>query len=389
MSVVGFVVSATILDVHHNIDTLGDGYTSFCTVNDSINCDRVLSSPYAKIAGVPVAGLAIAAYLGLAGLFGAAAAQRDRDARARMLGLGAIGVIGSLVFSAYMAVIAVWKLQTLCLLCMGLYAVSLTNAGLLLAALAGSRRATGRAAIAPRTAGAVAALGVAACVGLAWATWPRTEEALSASIRTADDVRAADPAFYAFYTALPRSDVASLLREGQAATIAPGKVVIVDFFDLECAHCRKNHQLAKKLRENRPDQVVLVHRHFPLDASCNDIVPASLHPNACRAAEAMECAGLMGKGDEMLEIMFANQSQLFAENLPRLAAKIGLDRAEFERCLAEGRTRATVLADARAGAKLEITSTPTIFVNGRRLKGGLEEVGKYEMAVVIEADAKD
>ena len=106
----------------------------------------------------------------------------------------------------------------------------------------------------------------------------------------------------------------------------------------------------------------IVHRHFPLDATCNDIVPTSIHPNACRAAEAVECAGLMGKHDEMLDIMFQNQGQLFAENLTRLAGKIGLDKDEMQRCLDDHRTLPLVLADARAGAKLDITSTPTVFI---------------------------
>jgi protein-disulfide isomerase len=46
-----------------------------------------------------------------------------------------------------------------------------------------------------------------------------------------------------------------------------------------------------------------------------------------------------------------------------------------------------VLADARAGARLDIKSTPTIFVGGRRLTGTLDEIGKYEMAVLVEASA--
>jgi protein-disulfide isomerase len=56
----------------------------------------------------------------------------------------------------------------------------------------------------------------------------------------------------------------------------------------------------------------------------------------------------------------------------------------MQRCLDEHRTLPVVLADARAGARLGITSTPTVFVGGRRIKGVLEEVGKYEMAVLME-----
>ena len=385
----GIGIAGTILHVHGQIDTLGDGYTSFCTVNESINCDRVLTSSYAKLGGVPVAWFALAAYAGMAALFGLAARGRDDAKVSRLLGLGAAGVTGSLVFSGYMAVIAGFRLETLCLLCLGLYAVSLTNAGLVAAALGRAKAAGLPAPLPPRAIPAIFAAGVAAVSLLGWLTWPRSSAPLAATIRTAEDVRNSDPDFYKWYTALPKTDVASLVRDGQARELVPGKVVIVDFFDLECGHCKKNYQLTKDLVASRGGQVQLVHRHFPLDAACNDIVPQTIHPNACRAAEAAECAGLQGKHDEMIDILFANQGQLFAENLIRLAAKIGLDTNAMQRCLDDHATLPSVLADARAGARLNITSTPTVFVGGRRISGVLDSVGKYEMSVLIDAPAKN
>ncbi len=380
---VGVGVSATILYVHGQIDRLGDSYVSFCSVNDSINCDKVLSSSYAKVAGVPVAWLAMAAYLALAALF-AQAARRGDDGRARLAGLGIVGVLGALVFSGYMAVVAVVRLETVCLLCMALYGVALVNTGLAVAVMRLCARA-GAAALPVSAAAAALAVSIAAVTALGWLTWPRTTAMLSADIRTAEDVQRVDPEFYSWFLALPKVDPASLVRENQVSLARGEKVVLVDFFDLECGHCRKNYLLVKELEARRGDRIEVVHRHFPLDATCNDIVPASIHANACRAAEAVECAGLQGKHDEMIDILFRNQGQLFAENLPRLAGKIGLDGDQLRECLEQHRTLPVVLADARAGAKLDITSTPTVFIGGRRIKGTFEEVGKYEMAVLIEA----
>jgi protein-disulfide isomerase len=378
-------IASTIVYVHGQIDRLGDGYTSFCSINDSINCDRVLSSSFAKIAGVPVAWLALVSYLGLAAVFGTAARTEDDGLRARLVGLGSAGVIGALTFSAYMAIIALVKLETLCLLCMGLYTVALTNAGLAIAVSGRMRRVTGQPGL---TAGGTASLLAAAVAGvviLGFLTWPHTRTALASSIRTAGDVKAADPEFYSWYTALPKVSVASLLRDDQSSALATKKVVLVDFFDLECAHCKRNYLLVKELAARRGDQLEIIHRHFPLDATCNDIVPESVHPDACRAAEAVECATLQGKRDQMIDTMFANQGQLFEENLPRLAAKVGVEATAFRQCLDQHTTMPTVLADARAGARLDIKSTPTVFIGGRRITGVLDEVRKYEMAVLIES----
>ncbi|HXC49580.1 MAG TPA: vitamin K epoxide reductase family protein [Candidatus Limnocylindrales bacterium] len=378
----GVGIAATILYVHGQIDKLGSGYTSFCTVNESISCDKVLSSSYSRIGGLPVAWLALLAYLGLASLFAGAARTSDDRTRRTLVGLAAAGVIGALTFSAYMAVIAAVRLETLCLLCAGLYTVATVNAGVL--TLTGRRMsAAGEAPLTITSAAAIFAASVASVVVLGLLTWPHTTTALSSDIRTAADVKEADPEFYAWFTGLPKVDVASLLREDQTAALSSGKVVLVDFFDLECAHCLRSYHMIRELAARRGQAIEIVHRHFPLDAACNDIVTESVHTYACRAAEAAECAGLQGKRDEMIDILFKNQTQLFAENLPRLAGKIGLDKDALERCLDEHRTLPTVLADARAGARLDIKSTPTLFLGGRRITGVLDEVRKYEMAVLI------
>lgn len=383
--VVGAGFAATILYVHGQIDAHGESYTSFCTVNSTINCDRVLTSPYAKLGGISVAWLALASYLGLAALFALAARTGRDDSRVRLLGLGTVGVIGALVFSAYMAVTAAIRIEALCLLCTGLYAVALVNAGLAAAAFRSVRHAGGPSPLPPMLAAAtflVSALGVTA---LGFLTWTNSTEApISASIVTADDVKKADPEFYAWFTSQPKVGLSTLVRSEQVASLPHDKVVLVDFFDLECAHCKKNYLLIKDLVARRGQQIAIVHRHFPLDATCNDVVEVSVHPNACRAAEAVECAGLQGKHEEMIDILFANQGQLFAENLIRLGGKIGLDKDALQRCLDEHRTLPSVLADARAGAALDIQSTPTVFLGGRRIQGVLDSIGKYEMAVLIE-----
>jgi predicted DsbA family dithiol-disulfide isomerase len=162
-------------------------------------------------------------------------------------------------------------------------------------------------------------------------------------------------------------------------------VVLFLFLDVVCGLCNNNYYMITARPARRGQQIEIVHRHFPLDSSCNEIVPESVHPDACGAAEAAECAGLQGKRDEMIDILFKNQTQLFPENLPRLAGKIGLDPAALKRCLDEHQTLPTVMADARAGARLDIKSTPTLFLGGRRITGVLDEVRKYEMAVLIAA----
>ena len=100
LAVLGIVVSALALREHYRTDT------SPCSINERWDCGIVNHSPYAKLAGIPVAILGIAGYL----LMAALAARRAW----RLLLLAAL--IG-LAFSLYLAHIEARVLGVWCIYC--------------------------------------------------------------------------------------------------------------------------------------------------------------------------------------------------------------------------------------------------------------------------------
>jgi protein-disulfide isomerase len=184
-----------------------------------------------------------------------------------------------------------------------------------------------------------------------------------------------------------RVDPASLLRDG-IEPLSPGVVTIVEFSDFQCGHCAHNHFLMKELHERHPDSVRILHRNFPLDVACNEALQQSVHRFACRAAEAAECASLQGKYEPMADLLFENQRQLFEANLFRLAGKAGLDAEAFASCMESHETMPTIRADTKLGTRLEITSTPTFFIEGRRISGSLPSEAQYDYALLIELTEK-
>src|SRR5213078_2932888 len=126
----------------------------------------------------------------------------------------------------------------------------------------------------------------------------------------------------------------------------------------------------RKLVRSRSD-VRLVFRHYPLDSSCNASLPVPLHPNACLAAIAAECAGRQGRFWEYHDVLFENHEHLERENLFRYAREMALDLSDFGRCLDDPATRDRVGRDVEAASRLGIDSTPTIFFNGRTIHGAL------------------
>jgi protein-disulfide isomerase len=106
--------------------------------------------------------------------------------------------------------------------------------------------------------------------------------------------------------------------------------------------------------------VKFVFKDFPL---------TSIHANAYKAAEAAHCAGDQGKYWEFHDKLFANQQQLQAENLKKFAAEMGLDTSKFDACLDTGKHKKGIDVDLNAGERVGVSSTPSVFVNGRLISG--------------------
>src|SRR5205085_2217337 len=112
------------------------------------------------------------------------------------------------------------------------------------------------------------------------------------------------PKFYAWYTKLPIRSMNDLVtadchRKGPENA----RVAIVEFSDFQCPFCAQAFRDLRQLMRERPD-VSLVFRNFPLDTSCNAQVSHSLHPDACLAACAAECAAQQGHFWEYHDALF-------------------------------------------------------------------------------------
>ena len=110
--------------------------------------------------------------------------------------------------------------------------------------------------------------------------------------------------------------------------------------------------------------------------------PAASNPNALLAHEAALAAGVQGKFWEMHDTLFENQTKLTRADLLGYAKALGLDLAAFQQALDNHTYRPIVERDLAEAAGLGVTTTPTFFVNGRRLVG---PQGYASLGAVIES----
>lgn len=158
---------------------------------------------------------------------------------------------------------------------------------------------------------------------------------------------------------------------------ADAKMVVVEFADFLCPHCKTTAPRLKKFYESHKD-VRFIFKPYPLDGECN---PSERLPKfngiRCLLSKAALCAEQVGqKGWQIHDEIFDHQEEfislLIAENkLKEFYAKHGLNSDNMKSCVEDSNSHALLMNIGREGVNALIQGTPSIFVNGRFL--GLSE----------------
>jgi uncharacterized membrane protein/predicted DsbA family dithiol-disulfide isomerase len=346
LALVGVVLSGLLVRVHHDA---ASGLTSFCTISEEINCDRVALSRWSVVLGVPLAVWGVAAYamVGVMAAWGLTARRlHPRWPAGFLLAAGAAMSLASLA----LAFISKSMIGAWCLLCVGSWATSLglLVAGWLACRPAGVAEAVRADLVAvgrfPRRAAILAIAGVIGVLLLV-AAYPRVEAGAAAPVVVRGAANSSGP-------------------RPSPLPAATGPAVL--FSDYLCPVCARAHLELGELLRVRPD-IQVIRRHFPLDSTCNPALKRQKHPGACDLARAAICAEAQGQFTVMDDALFASQESHVP--LEQLVARLGLDAMKFTACLAAPATAARLADDIADGTRAKIGGTPAYVVDGRPLEG--------------------
>jgi protein-disulfide isomerase len=160
------------------------------------------------------------------------------------------------------------------------------------------------------------------------------------------------------------------------------KVLVVKFSDYMCPSCGAAHQALKPvLAKHQGHGVEFVLKHYPLEPECNIHTPGMNHYGSCEAAAAYE----MAKGTPnlaKLDDWFFDNQQALTKDVVRQAAFEQAGINDFDARYDEALK--AVRADVGLGALMKVNSTPTIFINGRRIPGGAQSPAVYDAIIEIE-----
>ena len=149
----------------------------------------------------------------------------------------------------------------------------------------------------------------------------------------------------------------------RGADAAP--VTVVEFSDLQCPHCKDAQPVLDRLAaEDKNARVVF--QNFPLP----------MHDWAMKAASYADCVGRSSPDGfwKFIQSIYAAQSDITASNadekLTGFADAAGVKGSDVSACAAKPETTTRVEHSMELGKSLDVNSTPTIFINGRKLTAG-------------------
>jgi uncharacterized membrane protein/protein-disulfide isomerase len=378
-ALLGLGASGAATYVHYNLIQNPD-YSSFCDINATVSCKQAYLSQYGSVAGVPVAvgGIIFFAWV-LLMVWGSRGKSAIKDSAPAYIFAGS--TLG-LAVVLYLAYASFFILKEVCPLCVatyvaviGVFIISGGASSVPMSSLPKRAWRDMRLLVATPLAIVIALLFVG---GTAWgvSAFPReAERPVTVQIPPVTEAQRAE--LEQWWNVQPVVSNFPIANNG-------AKVLIVEFADFQCGACKTQYLNTQPILDkykSRPTDVRFELHHWPISSLCNPKVPSAVHPAACDAAAAYEMAKAKGTSDTLKDWFFVNQERLSPATVRSAAADVGKITdfdAQFAKAIQQVRT------DVSIGSAVGVASTPSFFINGRRIPGGGVAAQYFEALIELE-----
>ncbi|MCX6727334.1 MAG: thioredoxin domain-containing protein [Candidatus Saccharibacteria bacterium] len=154
-------------------------------------------------------------------------------------------------------------------------------------------------------------------------------------------------------------------------------VQLTEYGDFQCPACGAYHPIVKQVVEKYKNEIQFQFRNFPLQ---------QLHKNARSSARAAEAAAKQNKYWEMHDLLYEQQDAWKDSTTPNVifegyASQLGLNTAKFKTDFASTEVNEIINADYAEGTRLEINSTPTFFLQGKKITQSPRDVEGFSKLI--------
>jgi uncharacterized membrane protein len=378
-ALLGLAASSTATYVHYNLIE-NPNYSSFCDVNATVSCRAAYLSRYGSVGGVPVAvgGVLFFTWV-LLMLWGGRGKSAIKDSAPAYIFAGSTLALAVVLYLAYASFFVLHEVCPLCvatyIAVIGTFVLSGGASSVPMSSLPSRLLRDMRVLVATPLALVVSLLFIA---GASWGmtVFPReTERPTPQPVQPLNAQQNSELARW--WELQPRSPNFPYENNG-------AKVLIVEFADFQCPHCRDAYFGLKPVIDKYtgdPKNVTFIFKTWPLNSHCNASVPSASFVASCDASALYIMAKRKGTGDALKDWFFLHQNELSPDTVRKAApnvANVPDFQAGYDKAIQEVKT------DAAVGTSLGVHSTPTFFINGRALPVGAVNPQYFDALIQLE-----
>ena len=364
LAILGLLLSVKLAFIYHTANYDKYALSSFCSINDFIDCDGAARTSVSQFIGIPLAWWGIFFYIVIIFLT-VVDKLKDikflsflnvfKEPKSYITTLGSIAFICSLILAG----ISIFGIHKLCILCCLTYIIDLIIAlvasnGMfknivqsfkttVLDFIEGAKKYTKTCIIL-----VLLAAGFLAYSGITLNFVPHYKQKQSILK-------------YRKIKFNPYRVKGNLLGNEN------GDVVIELYSDYVCPLCYIHnimlHQVVKEFKN-----IKIIHHNYPFDKECNPYITINMHPNACFMSKGAIAARNQGNYWEMSSLLYENQPKKMDDML-ELADKLNFDKDKFINDFNSAETAKEISKELKEAVDLDIDATPTMFINGDKIVG--------------------
>ena len=359
VAIIGVLTTIKLAMIYYNANFNPYALSSFCSVNDFIDCDGIAKTTESQFFGVPLAYWGMFLYLFMLFMLCVEKLKNIRFLKFLEVFKNPLDYIASLglisfIISMILLCLSLFEIKKLCILCAFTYVLNLIiaieatdfkNGGFIKSIKQSVLDFIDAIKIKKYLAAFIAVM-LAACGFLTYTT---------ISLKFAPQLKRAKD-FKEFMVKKNKYAVKGNLLGQEDA-----KVILYVYSDYQCPICFSHnimmHKLAKEIKNLK-----IIHKNLPLDTDCNVYLRGQMHEGACTDAKYAIAAEKQGKFWEMNDILFEKKPKTEDEILKLIENK-GFDIEKLKEDANSLETYKELSNQIDDANKRGIHGTPTTMLN--------------------------
>ncbi len=364
LTLIGFILSIKLAHIYYVANYEKYALSSFCSINEFIDCDGAARSSVSQFWGIPLAYWGLFFYTTIIFLLFVDKLKNIKFLKFLEVFKNPMSYITSLGVTAFMismllASLSLFKIHKLCILCVLTYIIDLIIAVIASSGKLNNVYASFKETFFDFIDGAknytktfivllILAVSFLCYSGITYNFVPHVKKQ-KAILK---------------YRKIKKNPYRV---KGNTLGAENADVVIELYSDYVCPLCYIHnimlHQAVKDF-----SNIKIIHYNYPFDKECNPNISVNMHPDACFMAKGAIAAKRQGNYWEMASLLYEKQPTTY-KDIEKLADELGFDKEKFLSDIESKEVVRELQHDLNRAYDLEIDSTPTMYINGDKVVG--------------------